>query len=247
MGGYRLSLLKISSESSYRTPGAGLAPLINALEPDKRVRPRQGASPYRRSWGTPAVTRLEYLSPVRTRTRRSRFSLATRGLVSFLSPGRSATRCTASVPVGTPRGRGAGFSLNLYLRENGPLRVEWGGAATPEAFPPSASYPEACSAALARPASLASAAATPPPRSLPEPVELSEPRGAPATAASSSLWFSPHASYFLIRGPSQPCGLAQGPPPHGARALPGKALPASRLPPLASPGRLLPCPCGPDS
>lgn len=63
VGGYLLSLLKISSESPYRTPGAGLTPLINALEPDKSVRPRQGASPYRRSWGTPAVTRLKSSSP----------------------------------------------------------------------------------------------------------------------------------------------------------------------------------------
>lgn len=184
-------------------------------------------------WGTPGETRLKSISPPSEPGLGEAVSPSRRGAWSLPFPGPFATRSAASIPVGTPRPRGAGFSLNLYLPENGPLRVEWGGAPTPEAFPPSASYPEACSAALARPASLASAVATPPPRSLPEPVELSELRDAPATAASSSLWFSPHASYFLIRGPSQPCGLAQVPPPHGARALPGKAFPASRLPPLA--------------
>lgn len=49
----------------------------------------------------------EYLSPVGAMTRRSRFPLATRGLVSSLSPGRSAARRAASVPVGTPKERGA--------------------------------------------------------------------------------------------------------------------------------------------
>lgn len=73
----------------------------------------------------------EYLSPVRAMTRRSRFSLATRGLVSFLYPDRSAIHSAASVALGTPRRRGAGLALNLYLPANGPLRVQWGGAATP--------------------------------------------------------------------------------------------------------------------
>lgn len=49
----------------------------------------------------------EYLSPVGAMTRRSRFPFATRGLVSSLSPGRSAARRAASVPVDTPRERGA--------------------------------------------------------------------------------------------------------------------------------------------
>lgn len=129
----------------------------------------------------------ESLSPVRALTRRSRFPLATRGLVSSLSLGRSAARSAASVPFGTPRGRGSRLPLNLYLPVDGPLRVDWGGAATPEAFPSSTSYPEACSAARARRARPASAAAAPLPRSLPEPTEPREPRGAPAAAASSSL------------------------------------------------------------
>lgn len=107
-------------------------------------------------------------------TRRNRFPLATLGLMSSLSPSRSAARSAASVLFGTPRGRGAALPLNLYLPPDGPLRVEWGGAATPEGFPPPASYPKACSAALARPARRASAAATPLPRSLPEPAEPRE-------------------------------------------------------------------------
>lgn len=53
--------------------------------------------------------------------------------------------------------------------------------------------------------------------------------------------------HFLIRGPSQPCGLTQVPPPHGARAILGAALPASSLRPWAGPSSPLPRPCGPDS
>lgn len=133
----------------------------------------------------------EYLFPVGAMTRRSRFPLATRGLVSSLSPGRSVARSAASVPFGAPRGLGARAPFSLHRPAEGPLRVECGGAATPEAFPPPASYPEACSAARARPSSPASAAAAPSPPGLPEPTEPKEPGGAPAVAASSSLWFPP--------------------------------------------------------
>ncbi|XP_058994967.1 basic proline-rich protein-like [Mustela lutreola] len=126
-----------------------------------------------------------------------------------------------------------GLPLSLQRPVKGPLGMERGGAAAPEAFPPPASYPEACSAARARPARPAFAAAAPPPPKLPEPTEPREPGGAPAATASSSLWFSssspPPTPHFLIRDPSQPCGLTQVPPPHAARAILGAALPASSL------------------
>ena len=121
-------------------------------------------------------------------TRRSRFALATRGLGSSLSPGLSAPAAQPAFPSAPQEGGGPGLPLSLHHPAEGPLELEWGGAATPQAFPPLASYPEACSAARARPASPASAAATPSPPNLPEPAEPREPGGAPAAAASSSLW-----------------------------------------------------------
>lgn len=96
----------------------------------------------------------------------------------------------------------------------------WGGAATPEAFPPPASYPEACSAARARPASPAFAAAARSPPKLPEPTEQREPGAAPATAASSSLWSSssspPHPA--LPHPGPEPAMRAHSSPAHARRA-----------------------------
>ena len=106
-------------------------------------------------------------------TPRSCFALATRGLGSSLSPGLSAPAAQPAFPSALQEGGGPGLSLSLHRPAEGPLGLEWDGAATPQAFPPPASYPEACSAARARPASPASAAATPSPPNLPEPAEPS--------------------------------------------------------------------------
>lgn len=76
-------------------------------------------------------------------------------------------------PSAPREGGGPGFPPSLHHPALGPLRVEWGEAATPEAFPPLASYPEACFTARACPASRAFAAAAQSPPSLPEPTEPS--------------------------------------------------------------------------
>lgn len=103
----------------------------------------------------------ESFSPAGAMTRRSCFPLATRGLVSSLSPGRSAPAAQPAFPSAPREGGGPGLPFSLHRPAKGPLRLEWGGAATPEAFPPPASYPQVGSAARARPASPASAATAP--------------------------------------------------------------------------------------
>lgn len=76
-------------------------------------------------------------------------------------------------PSAPREGGGPGLPPSLHHPALGPLRVEWSEAATPEAFPPLASYPEACSTARTCPASRAFAAAAQSPPSLPEPTEPS--------------------------------------------------------------------------
>lgn len=73
--------LKINSDSPSRTPGAGLAPLGDALEPGESVRPRPGASHSRRKLGVSGRGEAaeERLSPVGAMTPGGRFLLAARG------------------------------------------------------------------------------------------------------------------------------------------------------------------------
>lgn len=132
----------------------------------------------------------EYLSPVGAMTRKA-VSPSRRGAWSPPSPQVVPPPAEQPPFPSTPQEGGEpGLPLSLQRPVKGPLGMEWGGAAAPEAFPPPASYPEACSAARARPARPAFAAAAPPPPKLPEPTEPREPGGAPAATASSSLWFS---------------------------------------------------------
>lgn len=80
---------------------------------------------------------------------------------------------------------------------------------------------------------------SPRPPTLPDLLEP-RPEGAPASTASTVC--SPLPPHFLIRGQSQPCGLALIPPPHGARALRRAALPSRYLRPLLAPHTLSPAP-----
>lgn len=156
-------------------------------------------------------------------------------------PGSLRVLSTACVPFSALRRRGARAPFSLHRPAEGRLKLEWGGADMPEAFASPASYPEACSAARARPASPASAAAAPTPPSLPEPAEPREPGGAPAAAASSSLW-SPRTS---SSGPGPAMRARPSPafaPRARGRALQRTALPAWDLPPSVSLCRPLPRP-----
>lgn len=131
--------LKINSDSPSRTPGAGLAPLGDALEPGESVRPRPGASHSPEEVGGLRPRRGCRGASLPRRSHDSGRPFPPRGAGARSPPsprGVPPPRSAASVPFGTPRERGAGLPLHLHLPAEGPLRVEWGGAAAPQAFPP---------------------------------------------------------------------------------------------------------------
>lgn len=129
-GGGGISL-KINSDSPSRTPGAGLAPLRDALEPGDSVRPRPGASlSPEEVGGSPAAARLKRSVSPRdgAMTRGGRFPLAARGPGLLPLPGAFRRPAAQLRFPSAPRESGGGTGSPSTCTSRRKVLSGWSGA-----------------------------------------------------------------------------------------------------------------------